>query len=226
MDQFQHKGYSQNGEEGIIREIVRRLGIAKGWFVEFGAMDGVTGSNTFGLAVNGWNGLYIEGDQKYIPHLSNNIRPWPNLRMLNEYVTCEPGQTLDELLLKADIPKDLDLLSIDIDGNDYWVWKSTAVRPKIVVIEYNCHCDPGVSKTIPYDPGHRWQYDDFFGASAKALVDLGKSKGYSLVCHFFDVNLFFVRNEWAGLFDPWPLEKIPLFRRHPASGKQMIDVSP
>ena len=72
-----------------------------------------------------------------------------------------------------------DLLSLDIDGNDYWVWMALEYRPRVIVIEYNAHVTAGESKTIVYDPEFRWRGTDYFGASLRALKELGDNKGYT-----------------------------------------------
>ena len=228
LSEFSHVGYSQSGEEGIIAEILRRIGIEQGWFVEFGAVDGKRMSNTFALVQKGWSGLYIEGNPVDADALLSTARSCPKVRALTCYVTCEPGHDLDTYLRATGVPDDLDLLSIDIDGNDYWVWKSSQWRPKVVVIEYNCHHDITVSKSVVYDPDPRqgWTGNDYYGASAKALVDLGQSKGYVLIYNHTDTNLFFVRAEFAALFEPWPISKIrKVILYKPDLHRKMIDVS-
>lgn len=227
LSEFSHVGYSQSGEEGIIAEILRRIGVEQGWFVEFGAVDGKRLSNTFALVEKGWSGLYIEGNPLDHADLLKNMQPFPKVRTLTSYVTCEAGNDLDTHLRTAGVPDDFDLLSIDIDSNDYWVWKSSKCRPKIVIIEYNCHHDITVSKSVVYDPDPRqgWTGNDYYGASAKALVDLGQSKGYVLVYHHTDTNLFFVREEFAALFEPWPISKIRQLILYPPADRKMIDVS-
>jgi hypothetical protein len=201
MKQFTYwpsKGYSQNGEEEILADIIDRIGIQNGFFVEVGAMDGITGSNTRALAEKGWSGLMIEGNQVHIPKLIENTQIFSNIKTLYCKVSCEQDSNLDFIFQKMNIPKDFDFLSIDIDGNDYWVWKHTTCLPKIVVIEYNCHYSENVS--IPYDPNFCWKGDSFYGASAKALVNLAEQKGYSLIYDIADSNLFFFKKEYTYLF--------------------------
>jgi hypothetical protein len=96
-----------------------------------------------------------------------------------------------------DVPQDLDLLSIDIDGNDYWIWEALAAyRPKVVVIEYNATLGPQRSVTIPYDDDHVWTLDHYFGASLAALTKLGQRLGYALIgTESAGVNAFFVRRD-------------------------------
>jgi hypothetical protein len=92
---------------------------------------------------------------------------------------------------------EIDLLSIDIDYNDYWVWKAVDVaNPRVVVIEYNAALRPPMSLVVPYDPTRSWDGSNYFGASLEALVRLGRTKGYRIVgCNFSGANAFFVRDD-------------------------------
>lgn len=118
--------YSQNGEDGIIEEIFNRIGIVKGWFVEFGAWDGNYLSNTRLLREKGWSGVYIESDKEHYRNLLKNTEGFTNIFPFNSSVNCSENN-LDNILIKTPIPQDFDLLSIDIDGNDYWIWKGEQV---------------------------------------------------------------------------------------------------
>ena len=103
---------------------------------------------------------------------------------------------MDSILGETSIPREFDLLSIDIDGNDYWVWKSLSkYKPKVVVVEYNSNFTAAEAKTIKYRFDHRWDETMYYGASAAALVKLADAKGYSLVGYTRKLNLFFVANE-------------------------------
>lgn len=117
-----------------------------------------------------------------------------NPSIKKETVTTE---NINFLFKKYKVPKEFDLLSIDIDFNDYWVWKAIdGYSPRVVVIEYNASIPPTESKTIIYNPNARWDGTNYFGASLLALVKLGKRKGYALIgCEKKGVNAFFVRND-------------------------------
>jgi hypothetical protein len=180
--------YSQSGEDGIIEEIFTRLKISSGWFVEFGAWDGKYLSNTYNLlAHHGWQGVYIEGNpEKYRALLETSATFPGKVHPLCAMVGFEGDNTLDHLLARTPIPKDFALLSIDIDSYDWQVWKALQMyKPKLVIIESNCSIAPGIY-SIHNPPVSE-------GASFTALVQLGKEKGYSLVCH--TGNCFFVLNE-------------------------------
>jgi hypothetical protein len=188
------KIYSQNDEDGIIQEIFRRIGVTARTFVEFGVATG-SECNTVKLLIEGWRGLWMEAD----PLRANSIRRTfdlfcqdDKLVVLEKRVTAE---NIDALLSEHAAGGEIDLLSIDIDYNDYWIWKAiSSVRPRVVVIEYNASLRPPLALTVPYDPQGSWDGSNFYGASVEALVRLGAEKGYRIVgCSLAGVNAFFVR---------------------------------
>ncbi|APU16015.1 MULTISPECIES: hypothetical protein [Actinoalloteichus] len=194
---------SQNGEDGVILEILRRIGVTDGFFVEFGVETGREG-NCIALAdVLGWRGLFMEADGAHNHHLHQKYRWNDRVRTLHAMVTPE---RIEELFREGEVPAEPDVVSIDIDGGDYWVWDAMAdYRPRVVVIEYNSALDPDRALVQPRDaPG--WDGTDYFGASLGALVELAERKGYRLVhCELAGVNAFFVRADQAGRF-PAPAE--------------------
>lgn len=193
INQFEKKIYSQRGEDGIIEVIVSSLGIKNGWCCEFGAWDGIHLSNVYNLINNhNWNAVLIEGDQNKFKELEWNMRYKENVYCNNNYVSLEPEGKLNKILSKYEIPCDFDLLSIDIDSYDYWVWASLTYNPKIVIIEYNSSFEEAV--TLPYEyPPKPCDYGEYFGASASALVKLGNTKGYELIGLIPYNNLIFIR---------------------------------
>jgi hypothetical protein len=116
------------------------------------------------------------------------------LSLVESMVTAE---NINALLTQAGFTDEIDLLSIDIDFNDYWAWKAIeAAKPRVVVIEYNAALRPPLSLTVPYSPTRVWGNGNYFGASLEALVRLGRDKGYRIVgCSFAGVNAFFVRDD-------------------------------
>ncbi|MEE9282003.1 MAG: hypothetical protein V3V67_17675 [Myxococcota bacterium] len=199
--------YSQRGEDGVIRRIFECIGTTNRYFVEFGARDGRTESNTAYLRIHlGWRGLLMEGDARLAG---------PAVR--REFVTAE---NVNRLFARHGVPASFDLLSIDIDGNDYWVWRALRYRPRVVVIEYNIFFPPDDAKAIRYDAGHVWDETRYHGASLAALRKLGEAKGYALVCtESWTPNAFFVlrselppgfRERPTGELTPWPYFKGPL----------------
>jgi len=179
--------YSQNGEDGIIEELLKRLNISNGWFVEFGAWDGKQWSNTFNLLEKGWEGIDIEGNPKRYKDLERTAKQFPKIHIMNKMVLTKGEDCLDSILSRYLIPKDFELLSIDIDSNDYWIWDSIKkYKPKIVIMEVNSRIAPSKEK-IPIDGK---QSD---GSSFTAMLNLGKKKGYTLIIH--TGNMIFVRDD-------------------------------
>lgn len=202
LNRFEKRVCSQNGEDGILAAIFAAIGVTDRFCVEFGVEDGRV-CNTGLLRRQGWSGLWMdpaEGGPDWIRR---------------EFVTAE---TVNELFDRYGVPERFDLLSIDIDGNDYWVWKAVAGRrPRVVVVEYNAGLGARVKRTVPYRPDFRWDGTDYFGASLRALADLGAEKGYRLVaCDSSGVNAFFVADELAGRFARVPVESLfrPLGQPH------------
>ena len=180
---------SQNGEDGILREMLKRLNITSGYVCEFGAWDGVHLSNTFDLIQRGFKSVLIEGDENKFKDLLKLCADYPTITPICAFVDHTPGSetTLDNLLKKTDIPYDFDVLSIDIDSFDYQVWDSFKnYMPKIVVIEINSSIDFSVPDHI-HTPGV------FEGTSFLPMMELAKRKGYELVVH--TGNLIFIRRD-------------------------------
>jgi len=224
LAEFARKGYSQFGEEGVIAEIVRRLGLSRGWFADVGAVDGVDLSNTYALLLAGWRGVYVEGSPGRGANLRANVGPQGGIPII-QWVSREPGERLEDIFGAALLPWDFDLLNLDIDGNDYWVWKDLARKPAMVVIEYNPHFPPTDRRVMPYNRNHEWKLDDYYGATAGALFDLGEAKGYVPVAQV-GVNLFFVRSDDAKPFDRIPLGSVARHRYHLQSSKVLPELQP
>lgn len=185
---YAHSTFSQGGEDGILQEIFDRIGSGGRRFVEFGVGDGRV-TNTIGLLHDGWSGVWLESSEAHAQVARENYAD-RNVRIVTATVTTE---NVARLISKAG---PLDLLSIDVDGNDYWLWKAIDSRPRVVVIEYNAMWPPGQSKTVKYDPDRKWDATNYFGASISALERLGWDKGYRLVgCSPAGVNAFFVQSE-------------------------------
>ncbi|OHB73249.1 MAG: hypothetical protein A2Z25_19445 [Planctomycetes bacterium RBG_16_55_9] len=184
---YRNNSFSQNGEDGIIAKIIEALELRQGWFVEFGAWDGVHFSNTKSLADRGWNGVFIEGDPDKYKDLRKNYDNNDKIFTVCAMVSNSGNNTLDHLLKKLPIPCNFDVLSIDIDGADYHVWESlNAYKPKIVLIESN--------QTFPYNVEFVQKENEHIGSSALSLYRLGRRKGYKFVCYNVN-NCVFVRND-------------------------------
>jgi len=198
LNRFEHEMLSQCGEDGIVDEIFRRIGTTNRFFVEFGAGNGVQNS-TASLFFDNWSGAWIEGDHGNAETIRKKFAPLllrHRLRFTEAFITAE---NIEELLKSLDIPEEFDLLSVDIDGNDYWVWQTiTKFRPRVVICEYNARYGGHTPWVMKYNPSHIWNGSCYYGASLKALEKLGASKGYVLVgCNLAGVNAFFVRREIA-----------------------------
>jgi hypothetical protein len=182
---FRETVTSQWGDDGIIKEIFRRIGIENRFCVEFGAWDGKYLSNTWDLWHNqSWSAILIEGDAVREKALAQSVQNFPKVTSYNAVVTAQGENSLDYILTRLEAPTNLDLLSVDIDGDDYYVFESlTKFSPRVVVIEYN--------PTIPAAMDLVQAPGEYFGTSALALVNLAKKKGYGLVC-CTETNCFFV----------------------------------
>jgi hypothetical protein len=187
MNKYRKNWHSQNGEDGILQELCRRLGVEHGFAVEFGAWDGMYASNTYHLvSENGWSALYIEGDPDKFELLKKNPmvladRITPHQRMITR--SGEDG--LSAVLSQFEIDQDFDLLSIDIDSIDYYIWESlNSFRPKIVIIEVNSSTAPHIKRVS----GNGYIERNFAN-----MIELGRAKGYTSVGH--TGNIVFVRDD-------------------------------
>ena len=190
--------YSQNDEDGILAEIFRRIGTGSRRFLEFGVERGLE-CNTLCLLEQGWSGAWIEAHAPYVAEMEAGFRRWVQSGRLTVRTAFVLRENIDALIAGLGLPRDVDLLSIDIDGNDYHVWEAiTCIEPRVVVIEYNAKFPPPMEWIMTYDASHRWRGDDQFGASLESMTRLGRSKGYDLVgCNITGANAFFVRSELA-----------------------------
>jgi hypothetical protein len=188
-------GNSQSGEDGVIEKIFGIIKNTDKWCVEFGAWDGKIASNTYDLIINKqWKAVQIEADKNLYNKLLQTYSGKPQVICLNKKINFEGAETLDNILLKTPIPKDFDLLSIDIDGNDYHIWNSIEIyRPKVVIIEFN----PTIPNDVEFVQPRDMKINQ--GSSLLSLAKLGREKGYELIA-VLEVNVFFVKKEYYPLF--------------------------
>lgn len=185
---------SQFGEDGVLAKVLELLPERNGWCIEFGAWDGRQFSNTYNLiAAHGYRGVLIEADPARFAELQRTHDPQKNI-LLNAAVGFEESDSLDALLRGRNVPADVDVLSIDIDGNDYHVWKAIrSLQPKVVIVEFNATFANAVSFIQEKRSGVNQ------GTSAAAFVELARCKGYELIVAL-EWNLFFVASRYYPLF--------------------------
>ena len=192
LTRYERRIYSQNGEDGILQAIFARVGTTNKYLVEFGIGSGRECNTRYLVARQKWTGLWMTGNV-----VKKRAHGWTINR---EFITAENIQALFE---KYGVPRNFDLLSIDIDGNDYWLWKKiTGYRPRVVIMEYNADgsARPGAHDR-GYEPEFVWRKTDYMGASLLALEKLGRAKGYTLIgCDSWGANAFFVLDELAHHF--------------------------
>jgi hypothetical protein len=195
LERYGFKVYSQFDEDGIIQEIFRRIGTTDRRFIEFGVEDGLE-NNTLKLLLEGWHGLWIDGSEEYIGRVNSLFADVIANGRLTARCAFITGQNINELIGGWGTGE-IDLLSIDIDGNDFHVWRAiNVIKPRVVVIEHNAKFPPPLAIVQEYNPKNIWRFTDYMGASLEALVRLGNSINYSLVgTNFVGLNAFFVRND-------------------------------
>jgi hypothetical protein len=186
---------SQCGEDGIIAKALELLPGRNGWCIEFGAWDGRTYSNTRNLiTLHGYRSVLIESDPSRFRELQRTHDAQKSI-LINATVGFDEGNSLEALLRGHAVPVDVDVLSIDIDGNDYHAWAAIrTLRPKMVVIEYN----PTIANAVRFVQERSTGVSQ--GASAAALVELAKTKSYELIA-VTSLNLLFVDSRYYPLFD-------------------------
>ncbi|HZY35216.1 MAG TPA: hypothetical protein VFE53_01130 [Mucilaginibacter sp.] len=196
LNKHEYQVFSQNGEDGIIREIFNRISTTNKYFIEFGVENGLE-CNTTNLLYKGWSGLWIEGSPEHYQACAkrfNDLVQSGHLKIKQAFIDAENIQSLFD---EAGSPPEPDLLSVDIDYNDYHVWKAiTRYKPRVVIVEYNSTFRPDTHFVARYNSKRIWDKTSYFGASLYALEELGREKGYSLVgCVFSGSNAFFVRDD-------------------------------
>lgn len=190
--------FSQWGEDGIIQLLLRQIGPVPEIFVEFGVEDYTEANTRFLLVNNNWSGLVIDGSEDNVARIKKQAISWQHsLTAVRAFITRE---NINRILAENGIGNEVGLLSIDIDGNDYWVWEAITLNAAIVVIEYNHRFGAGRAVTVPYREDFfrttAHHSNVYYGASLRALCLLGKRKGYAFVgCNSAGNNAFFVRRD-------------------------------
>jgi hypothetical protein len=202
INDAEFKVFSQFGEDGAIQYLLANVEVSERTFVEIG-VESYRESNTRFLALHdNWRGLAVDGDVSHVDFIEGSDIGWRvDVTPLQAFVTRE---SINELLSENGFTGDLGLMSIDIDGMDYWVLEALNVaRPAILVLEFNSTFGPTERVVVPYDPtfvcGQAHWSHLYYGASLSALTELAERRGYSLVGATTNaVNAFYVRNDLLG----------------------------
>jgi hypothetical protein len=198
--------FSQGGEDGIVQYLLGKVPIKKTSFVEFGVQDYRESNTRFLVNNDGWSGTIIDGGEDHIAFVRETGLDWRmGLKAISAFLDRE---NINEVLDGAGVTGDIGLLSIDVDGNDYWILESLqAASPRILIVEYNSTFGPDIAVTVPYDA--RFARTDahfsnlYYGASLQALCLLATRKGYTFAgCNSAGNNAFFVRTDVAGSVAP------------------------
>lgn len=208
LQDAEFKVFSQFGEDGILQYLIRETGITRKetTFIEFGVQNYSEANTRFLLMNDYWRGMIIDGNKQCIDSVRNQDIYW--LHDLTAVHAWIERDNINQLISDAGFSGDLGILSIDIDGNDYWVWERIeVVNPVIVVVEWNSVFGPSHSISVPYDPTFQREkahYSNlFWGSSISALSRLAARKGYVLLgSNTAGNNLFFVRNDRIGRLKP------------------------
>jgi hypothetical protein len=201
LHEVEFRVHSQFGDDGIIQWLVARLPSLPRRFIEFGVEDYTEANTRFLLVNDHWRGLVLDGSEENIARLRG--RPWFWREALTARAAFVTRENVNDLLAEWAGDDGVGLLHIDVDGNDYWLWEALALRPGLVIMEYNALFGPERAITIPYDAGFRrfaaHRSGLYFGASIAALEHLGRKKGYALVGgNSAGNNAYFVREDLLG----------------------------
>jgi len=228
LNHFGAKYFSQSDEDGITLEIIKRLGLERGTFLEFGPGDGLE-NNTLVLLSIGWRGAWIGGqDLAFDPHTNPK-----RLSFQKAWVALDNIAALTKGALADIAASDVDVLTVDLDGNDLYFTEALLgfLHPKLVIVEYNAKFPPPARWSVKYDPNFEWDRTDYQGASLSSFCDLLARFGYTLVCcnAATGVNAFFVQNSDLSAFKDVPQSidvifvrrqyELPVHVGHPVSPK-------
>ncbi len=199
LQQAEFKVFSQWGEDGIIQYLIKKCNIQPQTFIEFGVENFLEANTRFLLKYNNWRGLIIDGSPQHMDFVKADSISWRHdLTAVATFITKE---NINDLFVKAGFTGKIGILSVDIDGNDYWVWDAIkVVEPVMVIAEYNSYFGKDRAISVPYDPAFNRtsaHYSNlYFGASLAALCHLAAQKGFAFVgCTTAGNNAFFVKKE-------------------------------
>ena len=196
--------FSQFGDDGIIQYLINNIPISCKNFIEFGVEHYAESNTRFLLMNDNWSGYVIDGSEKNILKLRKAYYYWRyDIQSVAAFVEKD---NINELLEGSGFGEEIGILSIDIDGNDYWVWQAmSVVQPIVTIVEYNSVFGPKRKITVPYEKAFDRRIAHFsglyYGASLSALDDLARTKGYSFVgCNSAGNNAYFIRSDCLGGF--------------------------
>lgn len=201
LQQQEWSVYSQHGEDGVIQSLLQRIPVKHRYIVEFGAYDGICMSNSrYLIEKNNWNAFLIEADARFYRGLKRLYQSHPRVKIKQGFVTEE---NINQLFREAGVPRDFEVLTIDVDGPDYYLWQAlTEFEPRIVMIEYNSTIDSRTEYVIPKSKLGEWGGTAREGASLLALWNLGIEKGYQpIYSELHGANIFFVHREVVDMFN-------------------------
>ena len=209
--------FSQFEEDGMLLAIFSIIGEGSKTFVDLGSSDGIS-SNCANLAVNhGWWGVFVDGDQDAITRGRRFYEKHPDTWVYPPKLVCAhiSRESVDQILDEAGVEGEIDLLSIDIDGNDYWVWHALEqVQPRVVIIE--THVALGMRNVVvPYDPSYRFpgSHPDYHGASVLAMEAMANQKGYRLVgSNAYGFNTIWIKGDEG--IEAFPAVSVDRVMRH------------
>ncbi|MBS1643311.1 MAG: FkbM family methyltransferase [Bacteroidetes bacterium] len=211
LSKVEFQVFSQFGEDGIIQYLINNIEIPYKIFIEFGVENYLESNTRFLLLNDCWSGLVIDGSPNKTKFIKKDELAYyrSDLRVINKFITKD---NINELIASYTNEKDIGILSIDIDGNDYWVLQAIEkVKPRILICEYNGFFGSAFKITVPYKDNfirkNEHKSHVYFGASLAALVDLAHQKGYDFVgCGAQGVNAFFVRKDLNHPFKKFDLK--------------------
>lgn len=217
-DEYGFQVFSQNNEDGLIQYIINHTKLPQKNFIEFGVESYQECNTRFLCLHNNWSGLIMDGSKKWMGALRKQDIYWKrNIESKGVFITKE---NINSLISESNLAGDIGLLSVDVDGNDYWILDAiNCVSPQILICEYNAIFGKFEKVSVPYRPdfirGKAHYSNLYFGASLAAFVHVANKKGYKLVClNNLGNNAFFVKRNASdipevSIEDAW---REPIFR--------------
>lgn len=199
LSEVEFKVFSQWGDDGIIQWLVNNLEFSNKTFIEFGVENYRESNTRFLMMNNNWSGLVMDGSESNVAQIINSEYFWKyELSVKTVRIDID---NINNLLSSSQLGKEVGILHIDLDGNDYWIWKEiNVITPIVVILEYNSVFGIDKAITIPYDGAFyrtNTHYSNlYFGASLRALYQLSADKGYSFIgCNSAGNNAYFIRRD-------------------------------